>query len=58
MQEYNALTGSIEMISIGTSYTPGLGRAVSSPGNSLGIFGVETTGNTLGNLLAEMLKKQ
>jgi len=40
------------------SFGPNLGRAVSSPGNSLGTFGVETTGNTLGNLLAEMLKEQ
>ncbi|MCH8534558.1 MAG: hypothetical protein LAT51_05765, partial [Flavobacteriaceae bacterium] len=38
------------------SFGPNLGRSISSPRNSLGTFGIEATGNTLGTLVSEMLK--
>lgn len=40
------------------NYGPSLGRAVSSPGNSLGPVGIEATGNMFGTLMSHKLKQQ
>lgn len=43
---------------LGTSFAPGLGKKMASPGNHLGPKGVDFIGNSFGILGGEMLKKQ